>query len=134
MAREKSEIHPVDRHVGARIREARLLRRLSQQALGDAISPPITFQQIQKYEKGANRVSSSKLWEIARVLDVDITFFFEGHNEDGENRALANRPTSDDIYFTSDEIELVRIYRGAGGTEVKAKMRDLLKAVASQLS
>ena len=123
--------HTVDVHVGARIREARLMRGLSQEALGNAIDPPVSFQQIQKYEKGANRVSSSRLWEIARALDVDIMYLFDGQAANGKaNTTATDRAAFEPLYFSADEIELVRIYRGAGTLEVKAKMRDLLKAVA----
>ena len=68
--------HPVDVHVGKRIRHRRWLVGMTQQQLAEAVG--IKFQQIQKYETGANRVSASRLWDIAEALDVDISFFFEG--------------------------------------------------------
>jgi transcriptional regulator with XRE-family HTH domain len=68
--------HPVDRHVGRRICEKRIALGYNQSDLGRALG--LTFQQIQKYEKGANRVSASKLWDIARFFKVDIGYFFEG--------------------------------------------------------
>ena len=68
--------HPVDVHVGARIRQRRMIVGLTQQTLAEAIG--VTFQQVQKYEIGANRVSASRLWEIARLLGVPIGFFFDG--------------------------------------------------------
>ena len=71
-----AEPHHVDRHVGALIRVKRRALGLSQEALADAIG--VTFQQVQKYERGANRVSSSKLFEIAQTLDVPLATFFEG--------------------------------------------------------
>lgn len=133
MKKAISSIHPIDKHVGGRIREARLLREISQTGLGDALA--ITFQQVQKYEKGVNRVSSSRLWEIANVLDVDVMHFFEGRELNGlKHGSITNRPEPERMYFTADEIELVRLYRGVPGTEVNGKMRDLLKAVASELS
>lgn len=70
---EKS--HPVDRIVGRNVRIMRGLRGLSQTALGDRVG--VTFQQIQKYEKGSNRISASRLFEIAKVLDTDVKWFFE---------------------------------------------------------
>jgi transcriptional regulator with XRE-family HTH domain len=76
-ARKMSDIpHPVDRHVGARIRLRRTMLRLSQEKLASAIG--LTFQQVQKYERGATRVSASKLHALSRVLGVPIGFFFEG--------------------------------------------------------
>jgi len=68
--------HPVDRHVGKRVVELRLIRGYNQSELGRALG--LSFQQVQKYEKGSNRISSSKLWDIARFLGVDVSYFFEG--------------------------------------------------------
>ncbi len=78
MARGKGEDgpHPVDRHVGRRVCEKRLALGYNQSDLGRALG--LTFQQIQKYEKGSNRISASKLWDIARFFKVDIAYFFEG--------------------------------------------------------
>ena len=75
MASKKSP-NPIDIHVGSRVRLRRMMLGMSQEKLGEALG--ITFQQIQKYEKGANRVSASKLWDIARFFKVDIGYFFEG--------------------------------------------------------
>lgn len=71
--------HPIDKHVGTRIRQGRWMRRKTQQDLGDAVG--CKFQQIQKYETGANRVSASRLWDIAKALGVPITYFFEGKEQ-----------------------------------------------------
>jgi transcriptional regulator with XRE-family HTH domain len=71
--------HPIDKHVGSRIRHGRWMRGMTQQDLGDAAG--CKFQQIQKYETGANRVSASRLWGIAKALGVPITFFFEGKEQ-----------------------------------------------------
>jgi len=68
--------NPVDAHVGRRVREARAARGLSQEKLGNILG--ISFQQVQKYEKGTNRIGSSRLWAIANALEVPITFFFDG--------------------------------------------------------
>ena len=68
--------HPVDVHVGKRIRHRRWLVNMTQQQLAERVG--IKFQQIQKYETGANRVSASRLWQISRALDVAISYFFEG--------------------------------------------------------
>ncbi len=74
--------HDVDTHVGKRIRHRRWMTGLTQQQLADKVG--ITFQQIQKYETSMNRVSASRLWDIANAMGVPITFFFEGLSEDGE--------------------------------------------------
>lgn len=75
-----TDCHPVDQHVGQRMRRARKDRGLSQTQLGDALG--ITFQQVQKYERGFNRVSASKLFDAAQVLGLPVSFFFEGLPED----------------------------------------------------
>jgi transcriptional regulator with XRE-family HTH domain len=75
MLRKKSP-NPTDKHVGARIRMRRMMVGMSQEKLGDALD--LTFQQVQKYEKGANRVGASRLQQIARILTVPVSFFFEG--------------------------------------------------------
>ena len=72
--------HPVDSHVGKRIRHRRWLVGVTQQQLAEKVG--IKFQQIQKYETGANRVSASRLWDIAEALDVDVSFFFAGMEEE----------------------------------------------------
>src|SRR5271168_2400962 len=68
--------NPIDKHVGARVRMRRLMIGMSQGKLGDALD--VTFQQVQKYEKGANRIGASRLQQLARVLDVPPSYFFEG--------------------------------------------------------
>jgi transcriptional regulator with XRE-family HTH domain len=87
--------HPVDVHVGTRIRQRRLLIGMTQQVLAARLG--VTFQQVQKYEIGANRVSASRLWDIARLLDVPVGFFFEGiapaDQRDGRREARAARPS-----------------------------------------
>ena len=72
--------HPVDVHVGKRVRHRRWMVGMTQQQLGDKVG--IKFQQIQKYETGMNRISASRLWDIAHALDVQVSFFFEGLGED----------------------------------------------------
>src|SRR3954453_23874231 len=70
------EPQPIDRHVGARIRHKRMMLGVSQEALGDALG--VTFQQVQKYEKGMNRVGASRLQAIANFLEVPVSYFFDG--------------------------------------------------------
>lgn len=71
----KNKIHPIDRYAGQRLREARLLRGMNQSELGKALSTPITFQQIQKYENAANRISISRLCELADALKISPSYF-----------------------------------------------------------
>ena len=77
----ESAPHPIDVHVGRRVAERRLALRYNQSDLGRALN--LTFQQVQKYEKGTNRISASKLWMIAKFLQVDLAYFFEGLPSDG---------------------------------------------------
>ena len=74
-------VHPIDAHIGQRIRQRRWMTKLSQMAVAERLG--ITFQQLQKYEVAANRVSASRLWEIAQVLEVPVAFFFEGYAAEG---------------------------------------------------
>lgn len=103
--------HPVDVHVGKRIRHRRWLVGMTQQQLAEKVG--IKFQQIQKYETGMNRVSASRLWDISDVLGVEINFFFdemsEG-NEGGENTAAGARNMPMDIMADREAVELVRSY------------------------
>ena len=100
--------HPVDVNVGKRIRHRRWMSGTTQQQLAERVG--IKFQQIQKYETGMNRVSASRLWDIAAVLDVPISFFFEGM--DAETTAAhansGNMPT--DIMTDKEALELLRSY------------------------
>jgi transcriptional regulator with XRE-family HTH domain len=101
--------HPVDAHVGQRIRHRRWMLGMTQQQLGDAVG--IKFQQIQKYETGMNRVSASRLWDIARALDVPISFFFEGlESEYSEPSGLAAAGMPTDLLADKEAMELIRSY------------------------
>ena len=93
--------HPVDVHVGKRIRQRRWMIGMTQQQLAQEVG--IKFQQIQKYETGMNRVSASRLWDIARSLDVEIAYFYEGLG--GEGNAMAS-----DYLANKEAMELVRAY------------------------
>lgn len=100
--------HPVDVHVGKRIRHRRWLVGMTQQQLAQSVG--IKFQQIQKYETGANRVSASRLWDIAESLDVDVSFFFEGLAEDGDQQEVGASSVPADILGDKEALELVRSY------------------------
>ncbi len=99
--------HPVDVHVGKRIRHRRWLVGMTQQQLAESVG--IKFQQIQKYETGANRVSASRLWDIAGSMDVDVSFFFEGLE-----RATEDKQTTDaapaDLLGDKEALDLIRSY------------------------
>ena len=99
--------HPVDVHVGKRIRHRRWLVGMTQQQLAERVG--IKFQQIQKYETGANRVSASRLWDIADALEVEISFFFEGLEEESDHRDGAEALPSD-LLGDKEALDLVRSY------------------------
>ncbi len=119
--------HPVDVHVGKRIRQRRWMIGMTQQALADAIG--IKFQQVQKYETGMNRVSASRLWEIAHALDVSISFFF-----DGLGRADAD-PASEcsDLIGDRDAVQLMRAYQSIPERQ-RRKLVDLAKVMSDQVA
>ncbi len=97
--------HPVDVHVGKRIRHRRWLVGMTQQQLAERVG--IKFQQIQKYETGANRVSASRLWDIADALEVSVSFFFDGLEGDGTADA-ASVPA--DVMGDKEALDLIRSY------------------------
>ncbi|GAA4223107.1 helix-turn-helix transcriptional regulator [Sagittula sp. NFXS13] len=99
--------HPVDVHVGKRIRHRRWLVGMTQQQLAEKVG--IKFQQIQKYETGANRVSASRLWDIADSLEVPVSFFFEGI-ESESGAALTSENVPSDILGDKEALDLVRSY------------------------
>ena len=98
--------HPVDVHVGKRIRHRRWMNGTTQQQLADQVG--IKFQQIQKYETGMNRVSASRLWDIAAALNVPVAFFFEGLNAQSEDRGASDMPA--DLLSDREALELLRSY------------------------
>ena len=95
--------HPVDVHVGKRIRHRRWMLGVTQQQLAERVG--IKFQQIQKYETGMNRVSASRLWDIAEALEVPVSFFFEGLDEEQAGPAVQG-----DLMSDKEALELVRSY------------------------
>lgn len=99
--------HPVDVHVGKRVRHRRWLIGMTQQQLAEQVG--IKFQQIQKYETGANRVSASRLWDIAEALDVPVSFFFEGLDDTQKSDAEKSM-LPPDLMGDKEALDLVRSY------------------------
>jgi len=99
--------HPVDIHVGKRVRHRRWLIGMTQQQLAEKVG--IKFQQIQKYETGANRISASRLWDIADSMDVPVSFFFEGL-EEANNSSAADTPVPTDLMGDKEALDLIRSY------------------------
>ena len=128
----------VDMHVGKRIRLRRTLFGMSQEHLGVALN--ITFQQVQKYERGANRVSASRLWDISQILDVPISFFFEDMTDDvmmssprrvsrGDGHKISEDPTRDPM-ARRETLELVRTYYSITQPKVRKRISEVVKSIA----
>jgi len=113
--------HPVDVHVGKRVRHRRWMVGMTQQQLGEAVG--IKFQQIQKYETGMNRVSASRLWDIAKVMEVPVSFFFEGL--EGEESA---KPQGD-LLADKEALDLVRSYYAMPENQ-RRRLFDLARALS----
>jgi len=107
LTKEKSMTHPVDVHVGKRVRHRRWLIGKTQQQLAEQVG--IKFQQIQKYETGANRVSASRLWDIGEALEVPVSFFFEGLEEEHKETAKSSMLPAD-LMGDKEALDLVRSY------------------------
>ena len=129
--------NPVDVHVGSRVRLRRTLLGMSQEKLGEAIG--LTFQQVQKYERGANRIGASRLWDLSRVLDCPMSFFFEEmddqtaqsspRNLSGDSRDL--EPRDNDPMTKRETLELVRAYYRITDYHVRRRIYELAKSLAS---
>jgi transcriptional regulator with XRE-family HTH domain len=115
--------HPVDIHVGKRIRHRRWMIGMTQQHLADAVG--IKFQQIQKYETGMNRVSASRLWDIAEAVEVPIAFFFEGIEAEGSTKY----EVSGDILADKEALMLVRSYYAIPEAQ-RRRLFDLAKVLS----
>jgi transcriptional regulator with XRE-family HTH domain len=129
--------NPIDKHVGARIRMRRLMLGLSQTALADALG--LTFQQVQKYEKGTNRVAPSRLQPLAVLLQVSVPFFFEGLPEAGKKlRGTADSPVSPDVYTnfltTADGLALAKAFMHISSASTRRSIVNLVEHIAARES
>lgn len=127
---------PVDIHIGKRIRMRRSLMGVSQEKLAEALG--VSFQQVQKYERGANRVSASRLYQIGKTLDVPVAYFYQEFTDkpvkQGPRPGLSDNEQEDilseDILYEKETIELIRLYYSL---EDERKRRDLLKIMRSMV-
>ena len=122
------EPHPVDVHVGARIRLRRILLGMSPEKLGDELG--LTFPQVQKYERAATRVSASRLHKIAEILSVPVSFFFDDMPE--EKGGAPTPPTSDeeDIMIRPETLELARLFHQISDRALRRQILGLTKSIA----
>lgn len=100
--------HPVDVHVGKRVRHRRWMVGMTQQQLAESVG--IKFQQIQKYETGMNRVSASRLWDISEALEVPVSYFFEGLGDESSAQSKAEGAIPGDLLADKEALELIRSY------------------------
>ncbi|MBB5665548.1 transcriptional regulator with XRE-family HTH domain [Rhizobium leguminosarum] len=134
MIENKKKPNPIDIHVGSRIRLRRTMLGMSQEKLGESLG--ITFQQIQKYEKGTNRVGASRLQNISNILNVPVSFFFE--DAPGENSGTAGgMETSSSNYVvdflsSSEGLQLNRAFVKISDPKVRRKVVELVKALAAE--
>lgn len=127
--------NPIDVHVGSRVRLRRTLLGMSQEKLGEAIG--LTFQQVQKYERGSNRIGASRLYDLSRVLDVPVSFFFEDMADDVAASSPAQIKAGNVIssFFSPDPmarretLELVRAYYRIDDSSVRKRLFEMVKAL-----
>ena len=128
--------NPIDIHVGARLRMRRVLQGMSQENLGERLH--LTFQQVQKYEKGANRVSASRLYQIGEILKVPVEFFFDGLPDPAtsggsdEMPGAASEAPLMDFLSSAEGIQLNKAFAEIRGSEVRRKLIELARAIAIQ--
>jgi len=128
------EPHPVDIHVGKRLRSRRTILGMSQEEIGEAVG--ITFQQVQKYERGLNRIGSSRLYEFSCLLGVSVSYFFEdikaNTNSAGEFSLAEDGSSFEHEQFNNKEVlTLVRSYYGINDPQVRKKVLALIKTLAT---
>jgi transcriptional regulator with XRE-family HTH domain len=126
---------PIDRHVGSRVRMQRTLMKMSQEKLGEALG--ITFQQVQKYEKGTNRIGASRLQQISKILKVPPSFFFEDApgGPSAQSGGFAEESSSQyvvDFLSTSEGLHLNRAFARIRDPKVRKRVLDLVTTLAEQ--
>ena len=127
--------NPIDKHVGSRVRMRRMMLGMSQEKLGDALD--LTFQQVQKYEKGTNRIGASRLQHISQILQVPVSFFFEGAphmpGHSGMGEAVSPAYVSD-FLATSDELSLTKSFIKIKSSKLRRRIVELVEQMAESQS
>lgn len=124
---------PIDIHVGQRLKARRVGLRISQSEIGKALD--VTFQQIQKYENGANRIGASNLYKLAQALNVDVSYFFDDMASSAKLKALSDQPAArfeHDPMAQPESIKLVHNYFRIASPAVRARVFQLVKSIADQ--
>jgi transcriptional regulator with XRE-family HTH domain len=125
--------NPTDRHVGSRVRMRRMMLSMSQEKLGDALG--LTFQQVQKYEKGTNRIGASRLQQISNILQVPVSFFFEGAPNQGAANGMGEAPSPAyvaDFLATSDGLALTKAFMRIKDPKLRRRIVDLVRQMAGE--
>jgi transcriptional regulator with XRE-family HTH domain len=126
--------HPVDIYVGKRLRMRRTIMGMSQEALGNATG--ITFQQIQKYERGINRIGASRLYAFSRILEVPVAYFFEGYDELSSTAlGMEESPAAvfeHDQMASRETMEMMRSYYRIDNMTLRKRVFDLVKSMADK--
>lgn len=126
--------NPVDKHVGSRVRMRRIMLGMSQEKLGEALG--LTFQQIQKYEKGTNRVGASRIQQISEVLQIPVSFLFEGVPSGGTNGEAFGEGASpayvSDFLATSEGLALTRAFTRINDSKLRRSIVDLVEQIADR--
>jgi transcriptional regulator with XRE-family HTH domain len=128
--------NPIDVHVGTRIRMRRMLVGMSQEKLGERLG--LTFQQVQKYEKGTNRVSASRLFHVAQVLGVTVQYFYEDLPEGAEEGAVEGFAESDEqavitnFLNSAEGLQLNRAFHQITDSDVRRRVVELVKSISSK--
>jgi transcriptional regulator with XRE-family HTH domain len=128
----KNPLDPIDKHVGSRVRMRRMMLGMSQEELGDGLG--LTFQQVQKYEKGLNRMGASRLQQISNILQVPVTFFFEGApSVPGAPQVKGTAPSPayvSDFLATKDGLALIKAFARIKDTKLRRSIVDLVEGIA----
>ena len=130
----KKAPNPIDRHVGSRVRMRRMMLSMSQEKLGDALG--LTFQQVQKYEKGTNRIGASRLQQISQILQVPVAFFFEGApqlaNQAGQFNEAPSPAYIADFLATSDGLALTKAFMRIKDPKLRRRIVDLVEQIIGE--
>jgi transcriptional regulator with XRE-family HTH domain len=131
----KKAPNPIDKHVGSRVRMRRMMLSMSQEKLGDALE--LTFQQVQKYEKGTNRIGASRLQQISNILQVPVAFFFEGAPEINGGRGASGKDAPSPTYVadflaTSDGLALTKAFMRIPDPKLRRRIVDLVQQIAGE--
>ena len=123
--------HPVDTHVGSRVKLRRMILGMSQDSLGKSLG--LTFQQVQKYEKGVNRIGASRLFELSDLLEVPIQYFYDGYGDADTANGFAEPDVAEtfmELVNSPDGVNLCRYFAEIKDPQVKKRVLDLVKSIA----